>query len=166
MKKLADFKKEISESTMDNESHLSADLSEAKIKEPPATLLMRRKAIRMFPDGKRVVLYYVDKLNRYISIPYDEAMGMHDKGIPMSEQVINEGVLQTLKSIVKTGQSKDVMFSDGGQMKVDLSTAKAILNVHAGLTDANNVKKIETMINKDKNNFTKISMFAHGAHVS
>lgn len=167
MKKLADFKKEITESTTGDESHLSVDLSEASIKEPPATLLMRRKAIRMFPDGKRVVMYYVDKLNRYISIPYDEVTGMHEKGIPMAEEFLNEGagVTSTLKRIIKTGQSMPVQFMDGSTMKVDILTAKAILNVHDAVNDANK-KKIERMINKDKNNFTKVAMFSHGAHVS
>lgn len=167
MKNLADFKKEITESTTDDESHLPVDLSEASIKEPPATLLMRRKAIRMFPDGKRVVMYYVDKLNRYISIPYDEVVGLHAKDIPVTEEVLSEGlgVTSTLQKIVKTGQSLPVQFMDGSTMRVDLLTAKAILNVHDAVNDGNK-KKIERMINKDKNNFAKVAAFSHGAHVS
>lgn len=166
MKKLADFKKDLNESKTGDENYLSVDLSESNIKEPPATLLMRRKAIRMYPDGKRVVLYYIDKLNRYISIPYDEAFGMNFKDIPVSEEVLAEGsVVRTLRRIVKNGQADTVQFSDGGTMTVDVPTAKSILNVHGAVNDANR-KKVETMINKDKLNFGKIAAFSHGAHVS
>jgi hypothetical protein len=39
--------------------------------DPPAVLLMKRKAIRMFPNGQRVALYYVDKINKYVTVPYE-----------------------------------------------------------------------------------------------
>lgn len=55
------------------------------IKDPPALLIMRRKAIRMFPDGKRVVMYYIDKLSKYISIPYDEFGIAPANAIPVAE---------------------------------------------------------------------------------
>jgi hypothetical protein len=37
----------------------------------PAVLVMRRKAVRQYPNGQMVAMYYVDKLNKYIAIPYD-----------------------------------------------------------------------------------------------
>ena len=38
--------------------------------DPPAVLVMRRKSVRQFPDGQRVALYYVDKLDKYVTVPY------------------------------------------------------------------------------------------------
>ena len=38
--------------------------------DPPALLVMRRKSIRNFPNNERVALYFIDKLKKYISIPY------------------------------------------------------------------------------------------------
>jgi hypothetical protein len=38
--------------------------------DPPAVLIMKRKSIRQFPDGQRVALYYVDKINKYVTVPY------------------------------------------------------------------------------------------------
>jgi hypothetical protein len=38
--------------------------------DPPTVLIMRRKSIRQFPDGQRVALYYVDKINKYVTVPY------------------------------------------------------------------------------------------------
>ena len=39
--------------------------------DPPAILTMRRKSVRMFPDGNRIAIYHVDKLNIDIPIPYN-----------------------------------------------------------------------------------------------
>jgi hypothetical protein len=38
--------------------------------DPPNIIILKRKAIRVFPDGKRVALYYADKIDQYVSIPY------------------------------------------------------------------------------------------------
>jgi hypothetical protein len=38
--------------------------------DPPAVLLMKRKSIRQFPNGQRVALYYVDKIDKYVTVPY------------------------------------------------------------------------------------------------
>ena len=35
----------------------------------PATLLLRRIAIRQFPNGKNVALYWSDALKKYIAYP-------------------------------------------------------------------------------------------------
>jgi hypothetical protein len=46
-------------------------LNEAKESlDPPAVLIMKRKSVRMFPNGQRVALYYVDKINKYVTVPY------------------------------------------------------------------------------------------------
>lgn len=38
--------------------------------EPPSVLLMKRVSVRQFADGRRVALYRIDKLNKYVTIPY------------------------------------------------------------------------------------------------
>ena len=38
----------------------------------PAVLVMRRMAVRLFPTGQKIALYKVDKLNKYITIPYTD----------------------------------------------------------------------------------------------
>jgi len=38
--------------------------------DPPAVLIMKRKSIRLFPNDQRVALYYVDKINKYVTVPY------------------------------------------------------------------------------------------------
>ena len=35
-------------------------------KDPPAVLIMKRRSIRQFADGRKVALYYVEKINKYV----------------------------------------------------------------------------------------------------
>lgn len=81
------------------------------------------------------------------------------------KKTVNEGVLKTLDDIASRGGSEDIRFTDGKKARIDSITAKAILNVHGAVSDANK-KKLEDMINKDEANFNKVAAFAHGAHVS
>jgi len=39
--------------------------------DPPAVLIMKRKSVRQFPNGQRVALYYVDKIDKYVTVPYE-----------------------------------------------------------------------------------------------
>ena len=39
--------------------------------DPPAIMIMKRMSIRQFGNGQRVALYHVDKINKYITIPYN-----------------------------------------------------------------------------------------------
>lgn len=38
--------------------------------DPPQVLVMKRKWVRMFPNNQRVALYHVDKINKYVTVPY------------------------------------------------------------------------------------------------
>jgi hypothetical protein len=55
--------KEFRSSNVINEAH-------DKQMDPPNILIMKRKSIRQFPNGQRVALYYVDKVNKYVTVPY------------------------------------------------------------------------------------------------
>ena len=58
-------------------------LDEKKVtkKELPAVLIMKRKSIRQFNDGRKVALYYVEKINKYVTVPYDSdgALGISEE---------------------------------------------------------------------------------------
>jgi len=41
-------------------------------KDAPSVLLLKRKAIRVFPDGQKVALYYAQAIDKYVSIPFSE----------------------------------------------------------------------------------------------
>jgi len=51
--------------------------SEAKI---PPVLILKRKAIRVYPDNQKIALYYSQSLDKYISIPFgpkSDELGIH-----------------------------------------------------------------------------------------
>lgn len=54
-------------------------------KEAPSVLLLKRKAIRVFPDGQKVALYYAQAIDKYVSIPYNE-IGINEQAVAPSER--------------------------------------------------------------------------------
>lgn len=44
----------------------------------PPLIIMRRRAIRIFPDGQKVALYWADKINKFISVPF-ESIGISEQ---------------------------------------------------------------------------------------
>jgi hypothetical protein len=40
--------------------------------EMPAVLVLRRTSFRQFPNGQIIALYHADKINKYITIPYED----------------------------------------------------------------------------------------------
>ena len=71
---------------------------------------------------------------------------------------INEDVMDTLKTIVKKKTASTVKFSDNKTMKVDMTTANAVVTVFDALKKPNQAKFIE-MLNKNKSTFSQIVSF-------
>jgi hypothetical protein len=66
-------KKDLSEETKDYLSKVDPRYSKMPSeKDIPMVLLLKRKAIRMYPDRQKVALYYSQALDKYISIPFNE----------------------------------------------------------------------------------------------
>jgi len=72
---------------------------------------------------------------------------------------LGEGVIDDLRKIVKTKSAKDVKFKDGQKLKVDMTTASAMVQVHDKLKSSN-AKKFADSINKNENMFMKMLDFA------
>jgi hypothetical protein len=125
-------------------------------KDPPNTLVLRRKSIRMFPDNTRIALYYSNTLDKYFSVPYGPKI---DSAIQAEQVELKEAVIDTLHKIVKSKQHEPVQFADGTKMKVDHFTASAITKVHGALND-DNKKKYADMVHKSKDHFKRASDFA------
>jgi hypothetical protein len=134
---------------------LTAMSSDVSKKDPPAVLVMKRKAIRMFPNGERIALYYIDKLNKYVTVPY--SVTDDDRGF--KEEYIEESIIHHLNDIVTNHTAKPIKFKDGKTMKVDVQTANVVLNVHKALNDENK-KKVADMAHKSKEHFSRVVDFA------
>ncbi|NBP01598.1 MAG: hypothetical protein EBU90_15985 [Proteobacteria bacterium] len=130
----------------------------SKPAEPPQILILRRKSIRQFPNGQRVALYQIDKLNKYVTIPYMEKNWTAEE-TELQLEPIEESVIHHLQNIVDNHAAKSIKFKDGSSMKVDTQTANAILKVHGAVNDENK-KKISDMAHKSKTHFKKVADFA------
>jgi len=139
----------------------AADSSTTTPQDPPIVLMLKRKSIRLFPDGARVALYYSDKLNRFFSVPYGLQFA---SPLQQNESVeLEEAVMDTLHKIVKNKEAKSVKFASGHTRKVDHYTASAITNVHNALNDSNK-KKFADMVHKSPEHFVKAADFAFSKH--
>ena len=60
-------------------SEISSDRTELRldtplVPDPPVILVIKRKAVRLYPDGTRIALYWSDKLKRVFSVPYGTSL--------------------------------------------------------------------------------------------
>ena len=130
-------------------------IEEALDKDPPYTIILKREAIRLFPNGTKIALYYNKKLDRYFSIPYGEGV----KAPIQAEETIQEAVMDQLHKIVANKSAQRVKFANGSTRKVDHFTASAITQVHNALND-DNKKKFADMVHKSPAHLMKASDFA------
>jgi hypothetical protein len=142
----------------ENEPIEAEDLTEQKDnkeKDPPFVLMLKRKAIRLYPNNTRIALYYNQKLNKYFSVPYGNKI---DSPI-QSEEVIEESVIDQLHNIVAGKQKQSVKFGNGQSRSIDHYTASAITQVHKALNDENK-KKFADMVHKSPAHLAKAADFA------
>jgi len=139
----------------------------SQIKDPPFVLVFKRKAIRPYPGGMKVAMYYNKNLDKYVSIPYGKGM---ENIIQAEEEMISftdyleEGkqVMDHLHDITKNKAKKSVKFENGQTMGVDHFTASAITAVHGKVNDENK-KKLSAMVHKSPAHLKKAADFAFKA---
>jgi hypothetical protein len=125
--------------------------------DPPFVLVLKRKAIRLYPNKTKVALYYNAKLDKYFSVPY----GPKIDAALQSEEVeqIEEAVMDQLHKIVDGKQAQTVKFANGQTKKIDHYTASAITQVHKAVNDENK-KKLSDMVHKSPEHLAKVASFA------
>jgi hypothetical protein len=123
---------------------------------PPYVLLLKRKAIRLYPDGTKIALYHNKQINKFFSVPYDTPV---DSAIQAEEVEITEAVMDQLHKIVKDKSAQPVKFASGHTRKIDHFTASALTQVHKALND-DNKKKFADLVHKSPEHFMKASDFA------
>ncbi len=136
------------------------ELTEAPIEgesPPPFVLMLKRKAVRIYPDNTKIALYYNKQLNKYFSVPYGTPT---DSAIQAEEvEQVEEAVMDTLHRIVNNKSAQTVKFASGETRKVDHFTASAITQVHKAVNDENK-KKLADMVHKSPAHFEKVASFA------
>lgn len=121
----------------------------ANMQDPPMMMVLKRKGIRIFPDGKRVALYVQEKLGLTFTIPYSASTGMENPMVGVTEDF--EALFE-----VKEGETKEVQ----GVM-IDHKTAANLVRLHSELNPENQQLMRDHI--KDPVKFSKIVDFANRA---
>ncbi len=135
---------------------IEADSSKNSQEDPPVVLMLKRKAIRIYPDKTKIALYYNSKLDKHFTVPYGTGI---DSAIQSEEVELEEAVMDSLHKIVAGKQAQSVKFANGQTRKVDHYTASAITQVHKAVNDENK-KKLADMVHKSPAHFEKVASFA------
>jgi len=132
----------------------------ANMNDPPIMMVLKRKGVRIFPDGKRVALYVNEKLGLSFTIPYS-SHGIENPMMGVNEETVSEN-LQHLNDMVAKGEPRELKFLDGTSAEVHHDLAKKILMVHNQLNDTNKAK-LADMLSTSKSKFMKVANFAHNS---
>jgi hypothetical protein len=98
----------------------SAGSSYPLLPDPPAVLVIKRKAVRLYPDGTRIAMYWSDKLKRVFSLPYGPAV---DAAIQAEEYV---------KELI---ESEELLLNDGNIINLNEETKQQIINTYGQLEE-------------------------------
>lgn len=82
------------------------------------------------------------------------------KALGEQVEVLEEGVIDTLNSIVKNKQVQEVKFKDGKKLKVDMQTANLLTKVYKAL-NSTNAKKFADKLEQGQSSFMKMLDFAY-----
>jgi hypothetical protein len=136
-------------------------IDESLNRNPPFVLILKRKAIRYYPEGIKNVLYYNETLNRYFSVPYSAETPLNQPVQAEEVEQIKEAVdaIGQLQKIKDTHQHGTVNHKDGSASKVDAQTAHAVLTVHKSLNDVNK-KKFADMVARSSHHMQKAAEFS------
>ena len=101
------------------------DLDEARmdvplVPDPPVVLVIKRKAVRLYPDGTRIALYWSDKLKRVFSVPY---------GMPM------DAPIQAEEFVKELAESEELLLNDGNVLSLNEETKQQIINTYEQLDE-------------------------------
>jgi hypothetical protein len=134
-----------------NEVSLAATSDVPFIPDPPAVLVIKRRAVRLYPDGTRVALYYSDKLKRYFTVPY----ATMSAGVSAIQA---ENFIDELRSSSKLTENTTLELQDGSQVELDTLMVNRIVYAYDGLEE-NNKEKFIDLLTSSEESFDKAYEF-------
>lgn len=110
---------------------------------PPIIMVIKRKAVRLYPDGTRIALYYNDKMKRYFSVPF---------GTPEADisGVQAENFIDELRASVNLTESTTLELQDGSQVELDTLMVNRIVYSYDGLEEENKEKFIDLLTSSEE----------------
>ena len=118
---------------------------------PPIILVIKRKAVRLYPDGTRIALYYSDKMKRYFSVPF---------GTPESDisGVQAESFIDELRSSNKLTEETLLQLGDGTEVEMTSEMIEQIVHTYDGLVE-NNKEQFVNLLTSSEESFDKTYEF-------
>jgi hypothetical protein len=110
---------------------------------PPIILVIKRKAVRLYPDGTRIALYYNDKMKRYFSIPF---------GTPEADVsgVQAENFIDELRSSSNLAEDTMLQLSDGTEVEITPEMIEQIVNTYDNLIERNKEQFINLLTSSEE----------------
>lgn len=110
---------------------------------PPVMLVIKRKAVRLYPDGTRIALYFSDKMNRYFSVPF---------GTPIADisGVQAENFIDELRATVNLNEDTTLELRDGSQVELDVLMVNRIVYAYDGLEEDNKQKFVDLLTSSEE----------------
>ena len=110
---------------------------------PPIILVIKRKAVRLYPDGTRVALYYSDKMKRYFSVPF---------GTPVADisGVQAESFIDELRAMSNLTEETTLELQDGSQVELDVLMVNRIVYAYDGLEEDNKQKFVDLLTSSEE----------------
>lgn len=90
------------------------------VPDPPVILVIKRKAVRLYPDGTRIALYWSDKIKRVFSLPYGPTV----QPVIQSEEYVQELV-----------ESEELLLNDGNKITLSEEAKQQIINTYEQLDE-------------------------------
>lgn len=110
---------------------------------PPIIMVIKRKAVRLYPDGTRIALYYNDKMKRYFSVPF---------GTPEADisGVQAENFIDELRATANLTEETTLELQDGSQIELDTLMVNRIVYAYDGLEEENKEKFIDLLTSSEE----------------
>ena len=123
---------------------------------PPIILVIKRKAVRLYPDGTRIALYYNDKMKRYFSVPF---------GTPEADisGVQAESFIDELRSSSNLTEDTMLQLSDGTEVEITSEMIEQIVNTYDNLIEKNKEQFINLLTSSEES-FDKAYEFCRSHH--
>lgn len=121
----------------------SATSDVAFVPDPPAVLVIKRRAVRLYPDGTRVALYFSDKLKRYFTVPF----ATMSSGLSAIQA---ENFIDELRSSSKLTEETTLELEDGSQVELDVLMINRIVYAYDGLEEDNKQKFVDLLTSSEE----------------
>ena len=110
---------------------------------PPIIMVIKRKAVRLYPDGTRIALYYSEKMKRYFSVTF---------GTPEADMsgVQAESFIDELRSSSNLTEDTMLQLSDGTEVEMTPEMIDEIVYAYDGLEEENREKFIGLLTSSEE----------------